>query len=385
MQDADTQLLFTIEQPGTFDLDNFRFERRKSSVADVSADNLGNLLPSSVFPLGAAPPWVAHGFGKVETGELTGPTGAPAMMLHVRKQPGFAGFEQSLRTAFRATAGQKVTIRVSANLLEGDAEIALRAGVEKIWESPWGTAAKMDRGWRTYEHKVMLPVSPRGYYQLQIAFDGSGRVAIYRIQVAQNDKVFALTGPVELALDAVQPYGLVTDDEPFGIRLAAVGNLQAAKHIQLTLTDIAGSSAEVGRYPMPDAPYVPVTTEIAPPPALKTYGSFRLEARAIGADGKPVGNPAELLLHRVRKARFADSVAPESPFGIHYRTSHLDDDVAVPKKLGFNWLRLFKTFSWKRVEQTKGQLDFSQTDRDVEILAENHLLALGILGDGAPA
>ena len=68
MQDADTQLLFTIEQPGTFDLDNFRFERRKSSVADVSADNLGNLLPSSVFPLGAAPPWVAHGFGKVETG-----------------------------------------------------------------------------------------------------------------------------------------------------------------------------------------------------------------------------------------------------------------------------------------------------------------------------
>ncbi len=64
------------------------------------------------------------------------------------------------------------TVRVSANLLEGEAEIALRTGVEKIWESPWGMATMMEKGWRTYEHKVMLPVSPRGYYQLQIALEG---------------------------------------------------------------------------------------------------------------------------------------------------------------------------------------------------------------------
>ncbi len=50
-------------------------------------------------------------------------------------------------------------------------------------------------------------------------------MAIDRIQVTQNDKVFALTGPVELAMDLLQPYGLVTDDEPFGIRLAAFATL----------------------------------------------------------------------------------------------------------------------------------------------------------------
>jgi hypothetical protein len=132
--------------------------------------------------------------------------------MDVRKQPGFARFEQSLRVGFRAVPGKPVTVRVSADLIDGDVEIALRAGVEKIWESPFGMATRMDKGWKTYKHKVELPLSPRGYYQLQIAFEGEGRVAIDRIQVAQNDKVFALTGPVELALDSLQPYGLATDD-----------------------------------------------------------------------------------------------------------------------------------------------------------------------------
>ena len=218
--DPDTQLVFTFEQPGTFDLDNFRFERRKSLLAQIPEERLGNLLPSSSFPLGAAPPWVAHEFARVETGEITGPTGVPALVMDVRKQPGFARFEQSLRVGFRAVPGKPVTVRVSADIIDGDVEIALRAGVEKIWESPFGMATRMDKGWKTYEHKVELPLSPRGYYQLQIAFEGEGRVAIDRILVAQNDKVFALTGPVELALDSLQPYGLATDDEPFGIRLA---------------------------------------------------------------------------------------------------------------------------------------------------------------------
>jgi len=348
--DPDTQLVFAIEQPGTFDLDNFRFERRKSLLAQIPEERLGNLLPSSSFPLGVAPPWVAHGFAKVEPGELLGPTGAPALVMDVRKQPGFARFEQSLRVGFRAVPGKPVTVRVSADLLDGDVEIALRAGVEKIWEAPYGTAAKMQKGWKTYEHKVELPVAPRGYYQMQIAFEGEGKVAIDRIQVAQNDKIFALTGSVELALDSTMPFGLATDDEPFGIRLAASGDLKAAKEIQLSLSDISGTTIEVGRYPMPEAPFVPVTAEIASPEGLKKFGTLRLEAQAIRADGAPVGIPSELLLHRVRKARFADAPAPDSPFGIHYRTSHLDDNVAVLKKLGFNWLRLFKSFSWKRIE-----------------------------------
>ena len=383
--DADTHLLFIINQPGTFDLDFFRAERRESQIAVLSEERLGNLLPSSAFPLGAAPPWVAHGFGNVAVGEMKGPDGAPALVVDVRQQPGFARFEQALRTGFRAMAGKPVTVRVSANLLEGDAQIALRAGVEKIWEPPFGAAFPMEKGWKIYEHTVELPIAPRGYYQMQIAFEGTGRIAIDRIQIAQNDQVFALTGPVELAVDSTANYGLVGEGEPFTIRLAAWGNLSAAQTIRLSLSDIFGNQKELGSYPLPETPYEPQTLELPQPEDFSQFGSFRLEAQALDAQGQPVGIPAEVLLHRVRPARFAGQVAPDSPFGIHYRTSHLDNDIAVLKKLGFNWLRLFKTFAWRRVEATQGQFDFSQTDQDIDLLVRHHFLALGVLGDGAPA
>lgn len=382
--DAETQLHFKIEQQGTFDIDNFRMERRESKAALIPESRLGNLLPSSAFPLGAAPPWVAHGFARAATGEMTGPGGFPALGLDVRKQPGFARFEQSLRAAFRALPGKPVRFRVSAGLLSGEAEISLRAGVEKIWEPPFAATFKMEPGWKTYEHTVELPLAPRGYYQVQIAFEGAAQVAVDRVQLAQNAEVFALTGPVEIALDSSAPYGLAVDDEPFGVKLAAWGRLNAAKEIRLTLFDINDKPSLAGRFPVPGKPFQPVSTEIAPPPGFPKFGSFRLEAQAFDARNTPLGEPAELLLHRVRKARFDGETAPQSAFGTHYRTSHLDDGIAVLKKLGFNWLRLFKTFSWKRIEREKGQFDFSQTDRDVELLGAHKMLALGILGDGAP-
>lgn len=383
--DPDTHLLFMIEQPGTFDIDNFRCERRDSQATALPPERLANLLPSSAFPLGAAPPWVAHGFGRQEAGTLRGPKGVPALVLDVRKQPGFARFEQSLKVAFRAAPGKPVTVRVSAGLIEGEAQIALRAGVEKIWEPPFGATFPMQKGWKTYEHKVALPPSPRGYYMLQIAFEGAACVAVDRVQVSQAGEPFALGGPVELAVDSAAPRGLFVGDEEFAIRLAAWGNLGAAKQIALTLGDIGGTAKEVGRYPLPGAAFEPVDARFSMPDGMPRFGSFRLEARALGADGKPVGMPAEVILSRVRPARFAAAPAPESPFGIHYGTGHLDaEGLAVVKKLGFNWLRLFKSFSWKRVEPKQGEFDFSQTDKDVELLAANNLMALGVLGDGAP-
>lgn len=383
--DANTQLLFNLEQTGIFDLDHFRSERRTSSVTSLAPERLANLLPSSAFPLGAAPPWVAHGFSRAETGELKGPTGVPALELDVRKQPGFARFEQSLSVAFRAAPGKPVTVRVSADLLEGEAEIALRAGVEKIWEPPFGTAMVMQKGWKTYEHTVELPRSPRGYYMVQIAFEGTAKVAIDRIQVSQDGAPFALTGPVELAMDATEPYGLFVGEEPFTIRLAAWGNLAVADSILLTLSDIHGQTREIGHYPVPESPFQAVSAQLPSPAGLPTFGTFRLEAQALNKQKQPVGIPAELLLHRIHPPHFADSPAPDSPFGIHYYTSHLDETgLTTLKKLGFNWLRLFKTFSWKRIEARQGEFDFSQADQDVALLKKHHFLALGILGDGAP-
>lgn len=384
--DAETRLQFGINQPGTFDLDHFRAERRESTALKIPEERLANLLPSSGFPLGAAPPWLAHGFASTEVGELRGPTGYPALVLNVRRQPGFARFEQSLRMGFRALPKKPLTVRVSANLLEGDMEISLRAGVEKIWESPFAGTFKLQPGWNVYEHTVELPPSPRGYYQLQIAFEGQGKAAVDRVQAAQGGGPFALAGPVELALDSTAPFGLAEEGEPFRIRLAAWGRLEQAQAIILELENLDGQKVEVGRYPMPTEPFVPVEAEMKTPAGFPEFGSFRLEARAVDARGQIVGVPAELLLHRVRPARFAGQRAPQSFFGIHYRTSHLDSEgLAVLKKLGFNWLRLFKTFSWKRIEAEQGTLDFSQTDQDVALLEEHKMEALGILGDGAPA
>lgn len=385
--DPQARINFVVTKEGVLDFDHLRIERRVAEALKIPQERLANLLPSSSFPLGAAPPWYFHGFGKVEVNpELRGATGAPAVVLDVRKQPGYARFEQSIRMGFRALPKKNLTVRVSANLLEGEGEISVRAGVEEIWKSPFAATHRMRQGWNTYDLNVELPQSARGYYQLQIAFEGQMKVAVDRVQAAQDGKPFALTGPLEVVMNSTVPYGLVQDDEPVEIELAAYGQLDAAAGISLTLHDFYGNKVSLGRFPVPDEAYVPVRTTLEIPEDFTKFGSFRVEAQPVKADGSPVGVPAEVLVHRVRGARFGTDLAPQSFFGIHYYTSHLDaEGLQVLKKLGFNWVRLFKTFTWSRIEGQKGQYDFAQTDRDVELLKQFNMNALGILGTGAPA
>ena len=387
--DPNVHFQFVIEQPGVVDLDHFRMVRMPSEETRIDSARLTNLLPNSSFPLGPVPPWITHGFAVAGVSKERGPTGAPAFEAKVRNQPGFARFEQSLKVAFRALPGKAATLRVGVKLLDGDVEMALRAGppTAKIWAPPFGSYHKLATEWKSYEHTLELPSSSNGYYLCQIAFEGEGTIALDGVQITQaEDRTkFARSGPVEMALQAVTPYGLFGEGEPLKFRHAAWGDLTAARTLRFTLSSADGSSREIARLPLQREPYAAGEHQIPQYENFPAFGSFQVEATALDAAGKVVGVPVELLLHRVRNPRFADSTAPDSPFGIHYGTSHLDDEgVATMKKLGFNWLRLFKTFSWKRIEPQQGVLDFSQTDADVEILERHKMLALGILGDGAP-
>lgn len=389
--DKDTQFLFVLEQPGIVDFDRFSFERVPSAEVVLSDERKSNLLPSSSFPLGIATPWIAHMFTDVGVKrEESGPSGAPPLALSIRPQIGLSSFEQSLKVAILADPGERILVRVPVDLREGQADMSIRLGPphERIWQAPFSRNVNLRPGWNTYEHIVELPLSVTGYYLLQIAFEGDADILIDGLQVAVEGfaERFHRTGPIELAMKAQQTYGLSLPDEPMDVQLTAWGDFSSADSISLTLFDMYGNSFALPTVDLPEDPYQVLEFRVDREDLDKPYGTFRLEAQAVDSAGDPVGLSAEILLHRVREPRFMGEMAPESAFGMHYRTHHLNDqEVSAVKRLGFNWLRLFTTFTWQRLERQQGQFDFERSDRDLDIMQEHNIIPLAILGTGAPA
>jgi hypothetical protein len=389
--DPNAMFIIGIEQSGTVDLDDLRIEYVKSEVA-VDVDRVPNLLPSGSFPDGLSAPWVGNGRPRAETDPtVIGPTGAAALKLTFERRPGDPPFINQVRAPFRAVPGRAYTLSLFVKSEKPGQVVALRFGPpnEKLWTDPWQkTVTLNDAGFARVSHTVVLPPTPDSLYMVAASFDGSGVVWIdgMQVRVGETPGDFERTMPVELAATPVAFEGLVFEGQPWEVRLSSVGRAVEGATVRGMLTDLAGQSVEVFRRPLPAGGLQRVTQTIDPGDRLQPLGSYRLEVQALSADGTAISQVAELLLHRVREPRFLGEFRPDSAFGIHYRTGPVDEDGArLSKALGFNWLRLFNVFAWHVIEPKKGEYRFEAADRVVENLKRNHLMALGIVGEGAPA
>lgn len=95
--------------------------------------------------------------------------------------------------------------------------------------------------------------------------------------------------------------------------------------------------------------------------AGRPFGVFRVEARVVDAAGRALGSEAEVVVHRVRRARHAGEFAPESPFGVHTLPTarHLE----MAKAIGLNWVRLHDAggLEWFGLEPKRGEWRFNDT------------------------
>jgi len=385
-EDADTQFQFILSEPGQVDLDAFRFRRVESKDASIDEARVGNLLPQSSFPLGISPPWICQIDAEAVPSDEAGPTGAPALKLPI---PAGGNFERSLRIGFSAPANRSVTVSAYLRAASGRTQVALRCGPpsSKLWHEPYQKVATLNSYWQRVQHTLELPVSQDGYYLLQIAFKGEADVLIDGVQIEQaaESPEFKRTHQVEVSAVEVEPYGIYTVGESMRVRWTAYGQLEEAAQIQPTLYDLYGKAIKLPALDVPAKPYQAFVYEV-PEAGQSKLGSYRLELLALDAEGGAISVPAEVLLHRVARPRFADQTAPDSYFGIHYTTQHVTDAaMATVKRLGFNWVRSFKSWNWKTIEPKEDDYRFERTDEDLRLMQEHKLMPLAILGFGAPS
>lgn len=379
-----TQLLFVVSQPGTVDLDSLSIERTERAVMELSEYQRGNLLPNSSFPLGHTSPWIMQFYTEPWVSTDTGPTGAPALLAEVANN----NHEHSMRIAFKAPANVPATVSIHARALQGSVSMALRMGPAdgNLWTAPYQKLVPLNKTWQRATHTVELPVSNTGYYLLQIAFSGRGVVELdgVQIEVGEDSPEFKRSAAVELIAKEDKYQGLFLGDEDFSFTYTAYGDLEKVDHIVAELHDLYGNVHELGQPPVPGADFEERQINLTGSGQLP-LGSYRLSLTAMDAEGQALSRTTEVLLHRARAPRFGDRFAYDSYFGTHYGTGHLTESgMQLVKKLGFNWVRLFRTFTWKEIEPQDDQFHFTEADRDLEILENNHLLPLAILGFGSP-
>ena len=112
---------------------------------------------------------------------------------------------------------------------------------------------------------------------------------------------------------------------------------------------------------------------------LAQLGAFRVEAQIVDAGGVAVSAPAEIVVNRMRRPRYWNLDAPDSPFGVH--TLPTEQNLEMTKAIGINWVRLHDAgldlIGWKYLEPEKGIWQFR--DAEIERYRAHNLKILGEL------
>jgi len=263
--------------------------------------------------------------------------------------------------------------------------INLRMGPpsQQLWFDPYQKTVALGKTWKRFRHTVKLPYAPDGFYIAQVMNWGpAGTIWIDGAQVEEGADAtdFRRSGRVEAVIQPEASYGLVEQGQPFRLRLAVYDQVEDGMILKAELFDAFGKS-----WPMPDLPLAAgqgFRTEFTLPEAGQpALGSYRLEYRVADQDGQDASKIGEVLLHRVRPAKYADQLRPDSPFGTHLTSNR--EMPKVMRRLGFTWARLFGTH-WQSVEKEPGRWDFTGMDKYIAPMHEANLCLLGIL-EGVPS
>lgn len=378
--DPAATLMFSFEGPGTFEISDFDLEYLTPEQALAGQSFEGNLLYTSTFPLGLTAPWAigANGTTAEHIGpdpRNPGPSGQPSLRLTTHRYEGRAMMQ--ITTPFIGKPGESHTLSLWAKSERPGMLLHLRMGPprEELWKSPWQKDVALTTEWQRYEFTVPLPSAPDMLYLARLTShdDGSFWVDQVMVEVAEQASGFQPAGPVEVHAVPEKEWGLSFVGEPLSARIALHGETDRVDHLRATVLDLYGNATDLDPLP-PDSREVSL-------PETDALGSFLLTLQAVDTEDQPLGKPAEVLLHRVRKPRHWGHPAFDSPFGTHVAATPTATRMA--KALGFNWNRMLYKFNWDGLQRPDGSWNFEGADRRIAPHKENGLLILTNFG-GVP-
>lgn len=324
--------------------------------AREAAGHPGNLLPHSGFPLGLPQGWTldrdscpADGL-KLATAasDVRGQSGLriEAARSGWLRSPAFVAWPDS-KSPDEALP-HVVSLQVRG---EGDITLRVLAGTQTLAEQVVQATPE--------EQTVRLPFTPAAEDSLlclELSWKGAvpgvtlDALRIVPERLAGDGRLGRY--PVEVAVAPRDAEGLQAPSEPLRVR-AAVTDSAVDERLHLVVTDLYGQQIERDFVARGNEP---MEIELAEP-SLSAFGSYRVQARMVAADGAPRSGLAETILHRLPTPRFAEKAAPESRFGIHVLPNqrHLRMAAAI----GLKWVRLHGPATeinyWFQVEPERGQ------------------------------
>lgn len=347
----------------SFDLAHLTLERftRAELVERIRAEHpegsSGNLARITRFPLGVPSGWLLSREDDdaqvVVSGDASvpGPSGSPS--LHVRAPGSFV----------LLSAPFAVPWSFETHVLSVDLRGTGTAHIAAIGEAGRPLATRevtLGNEWRR-ESLAFEPSLGGEVHGLRV--DGAGELWLDGLQVERGTEPTAYRPSAVcetvLALpesDASRA-GVQFADEPTSVRIAVTGAEASAVQVR-----VEGPSGEPWALPpvalaAADTQFVEVDWAAGREPG---FGPFRIEGCALDVAGAPLGQPYEVIVHRLRRPRFWGRDAPESPFGVHTlpATRHL----TMAKAVGINWVRLhdagMQYIGWSFLEPERGQWQF---------------------------
>ena len=348
---------------GEFDLQRLRLERftREELIAAVKAETpqaaQGNLARITRFPLGLPSGWFLDrddddATVRTESDPKTlGPSGAPALRVTA---PG--AFRLNSAPFAVPWSFEKHTVSLS---LRGQGQgrlVVIADGGRQLAAQPFRLTGEWQRVSVTFQ-----PVLRGEVHGLRI--EGEREVYLDALQVERGEAATAYrpVRPCEVVLALPASEAAVArvqfEDEPARVAYAVTGDPAAV--LRAKVANLYGESRDLppvrlGRDPVRQG-VIDYTAA-----ALPKYGAFRIEAWVEDAAGKPLSDPYEVVINRLRRPRYWGKEAPQSPFGVHTQpaTRHL----MMAKAMGINWVRLhdagMQYLGWSWLEPEKGKWTF---------------------------
>jgi hypothetical protein len=365
---------------GSYDLAHFKLvtRTREDIIAELKdkypESAARNLVRVSRFPLGLPTGWSldrdCSDGDQVVTGPdatVTGPSGAPSLSVKSAEAwrlwtaPVFIGrsFEAHTASLYARGTGK---LRLTAF---GDGR-QLQSAERELKPDAW--------------ERVTLTFSPVLLGQMhQLTINGEGNVWLDAFQVERGSAAtdYAPQQVCEVALglpeSAASAACVQFSDEPAAFRYAVTG-APAGSVLKLKQCDLYGGETALPDVKSPVAGSLKLAL-----PAARPLGTFRVEAHVEDARGQTISPPDEVVLHRVRRPRYWEKPAPNSPFGIH--TNSTTRHILMAKAIGANWTRLHDAgtqyIGWAHLEPEPGQWTFHDTE--LRRFGRHGLKILGLL------
>lgn len=368
-----------LSDDGSYDLAHLKLTARgrEDMIEELKAkypeSGPKNLVRVSRFPLGLPTGWSldrdCSDDEVIVTGDSAtrGPSDAPAMSIksgikwRLWTAPVFIGrsFEPHTASIYARGSGK---LRLTAF---GDGR-QLQSAEQELKSGEW--------------QRVSLTFTPVLLGQMhQVAIDGSGNVSLDAFQIEHGSTAteYAPQQQCEIALalpeSSASAARIQFTDEPAEVMYAVTG-APAGAVLKLRQASLYGDQVDSQRTPAAAPATIKLTI-----PGNHPLGPFRVEAHVENAQGLAISPTDEVVVYRLRRPRYWNKPAPNSPFGVH--TNSTTRHILMAKAIGANWTRLHDAgtpyIGWAHLEPEPGQWTFHDTE--LKRYVDHGLKILGLL------